>query len=199
MIERSERGFALPMLFLPLTSNKERGKIMESVLKTKDLKLEGFQTLEQDFFRVCKKLGIKNNAQLLLIYLRGLHCRFGRPDIYRSDAIIIDEMGICSETLRRARKALQQRQVIDYKSSHGRGRSTTYLILKTELAPIIKPLKKMGMLPQKDGFYRTNSRTKTPQKDAPKLKDKKEGIFIPVDRKTMEKDIVKLLEDLNNK
>jgi hypothetical protein len=97
-----------------------------------------YQKLEQNFFVLCKKRGIKGEARTLLIYLRGLYCAFGKPDFYCKDKIITEDLQISRMHLYRIRKKLMERGVIEFKTSSGNGKSTEYLILKTELAPELK-------------------------------------------------------------
>ena len=101
-------------------------------------KLDGYQRLEQDFFRLCGLRNIKHSAMLVLIYLRGLYCWFQKPTFHYPDKNIVKDLNLSRKQLNRIRKLLQERGVIEYKSYEGRGKETDYFILKTELAPEIK-------------------------------------------------------------
>ena len=50
----------------------------------------------------------------------------------------MQDLGISRNTLRQARRHLQERGVINFYISNGRGKATRYLMLETELAPEIK-------------------------------------------------------------
>jgi hypothetical protein len=125
--------------------------------------LEGYQRLDQDFFRLCIKRGIKGESRTLFLYLRGLYCFFGKPAFYCPDKNIMEDLALSRMTVNRARKTLRQRGVIEYKTFEGRGRATEYLILKTELAPIIKGNKMSPFLHKMLPFNGRQSSTKRSQ------------------------------------
>ncbi|NQU74418.1 MAG: hypothetical protein HQ547_06920 [Candidatus Omnitrophica bacterium] len=76
---------------------------------------------------------------LLLIYLRGLYCRFGNIFTWKNKTII-DDLGIDRRTLQRSRLLFREKGIIDFVSGKGQA-STEYLILDTVLAPE-KPVRK---------------------------------------------------------
>jgi len=75
---------------------------------------------------------------LLFIYLRGLYAYYGKPTFYYKDESIIKDLGMTRNTLKSARKRLQEAGVIDFYTYSGRGKAPRYLILETELAPARK-------------------------------------------------------------
>jgi hypothetical protein len=103
--------------------------------------MKGYQFLKNDFFNTCRRRRINKIPMLLLIYLRGLYAYYGKPIFFCKDEFIIRDLGLPRRTLQRARIKLQERGVIEFRSFHGRGKVTHYLILKTELAPTLKRAK----------------------------------------------------------
>ena len=99
--------------------------------------MKGYQFLENDFFSLCKTREIGATPMLIYIYLRGLYCRFQKPDFFVSDKIIREDLSISQSTLARAREFLQTRGVISYQSGKGAHR-TIYTMLGTVLLPIVK-------------------------------------------------------------
>ena len=99
--------------------------------------MKGYQFLENDFFSLCKTREIGSTPMLLYIYLRGLYCRFQKPNFFASDKIIREDLSISQSTLARVREFLQTRGVIKYRSGRGSD-STTYTMLGTVLLPIVK-------------------------------------------------------------
>ena len=99
--------------------------------------MKGYQFLENDFFSLCKTREIGATPMLLYIYLRGIYCRFQKPDFFASDKIIREDLSISQSTLARAREFLQTRGVITYQSGKG-ANPTTYTMLGTVLLPIVK-------------------------------------------------------------
>jgi MarR-like DNA-binding transcriptional regulator SgrR of sgrS sRNA len=149
-------------------------------------KLEGYQILEQEFFRLCRIRKIENNSILLLIYLRGLYRRFGKPAFYYPDAIVREALGISKQTLQVARKKLQERGVIEYKTFSGRGHATEYLMLRTELAPEIQ-IKGMKTIPIRDEkhpnyHHRVSSKRDEFQPSKVFKKEQKKEVFVPMNR-----------------
>ena len=112
--------------------------------------MRGYQFLKNDFFALCNKRQLSISATLLLIYLNGLYSFFRKPVFYCSDSQVTDHLPFSVDTLRRARKELQVKGLIEFKSSHGRGRSIAYAILETDVAPEIKG----SNLPQKGSILR---------------------------------------------
>jgi len=100
--------------------------------------MKGYQFLQNAFFSTCHKRKITKLPMLLLIYLRGLYAYYGKPTFYYKDDLIMKDLGVTKNTLRKARNHLRERGVIDFYVSAGRGKATRYLILETELAPAIK-------------------------------------------------------------
>ena len=99
--------------------------------------MKGYQFLENDFFSLCKTRKIGSTPMLLYIYLRGLYCRFQKPNFFASDKIIREDISISQSTLSRAREFLQTRGVIKYQSGKG-ANPTTYTMLGTVLLPVVK-------------------------------------------------------------
>ncbi len=97
----------------------------------------GYQFLENDFFELCRTREIGRIPMLLLIYLRGLYCRFQKPVFTWQDKKITGHLGISRSTLGRARTYLQTRGVIQYKSGIG-NKPTEYTMLGSVLLPVIK-------------------------------------------------------------
>jgi len=94
---------------------------------------KGYQYLGNDFWGLVATRKIYRTAQLLYIYLRGRYCRFG-PEFHWADAEIRKHLGITQQTLRNAKKYLQERGLILFKSGAG-GRLTHYSMLASVLLP----------------------------------------------------------------
>jgi len=94
---------------------------------------KGYQYLGNDFWGLVATRKVYRTAQLLYIYLRGRYCRFG-PEFHWADAEIRKHLGITQQTLRNAKKYLQERGLILYKSGAG-GRLTRYSMLASVLLP----------------------------------------------------------------
>ena len=101
--------------------------------------MKGYQYLENDFFELCKTRKIHRIPMLLYIYLRGLYCRFQKPDFFWPDETIRTHIGISQSTLQRARSYLQERGLIKYRSGIGRS-PTRYTLLATTLLPRVVKL-----------------------------------------------------------
>ena len=101
--------------------------------------MKGYQYLENDFFELCKTRKIHRIPMLLYIYLRGLYCRFQKPDFFWPDETIRTHLGISQSTLQRARSYLQERGLITFKSGIGRI-PTRYTLLATTLLPRVVKL-----------------------------------------------------------
>jgi len=99
--------------------------------------MKGYQFLENDFFSLCKTRKIGATPMLLYIYLRGLYCRFQKPNFFASDKTIREDLSISQSTLARVREFLQTRGVIKYQSGKG-ANLTTYTMLGTVLLPVVK-------------------------------------------------------------
>jgi len=76
-----------------------------------------YQYLHYTFFETCRKRRISKTPMLLLIYLRGLYCRFGNIFTWKNKTII-DDLGIDRRTLQRSRLLLREKGII--KSHSGR-------------------------------------------------------------------------------
>ena len=100
--------------------------------------MKGYQFLQNNFFGTCRVRKISKLSMLLLIYLRGLYAYYGKPTFFYKDEQIMQDLGVSRNTLRQARRHLQERGVINFYISNGRGKATRYLMLETELAPEIK-------------------------------------------------------------
>lgn len=94
---------------------------------------KGYQYLGNDFWEFVITRKVYRTAQLLYIYLRGRYCRFG-PEFHWADAEIRRHLGITQQTLRNAKKYLQERGLILFKSGAG-GRFTHYSMLASVLLP----------------------------------------------------------------
>ena len=99
--------------------------------------MKGYQYLENDFFTLCKTREIGQTPMLLYIYLRGLYCRFQKPNFFYFDTQIKDHLNISQSTLARARDYLQKRGVLKFTSGKGK-HPTQYTMLGTVLLPVIK-------------------------------------------------------------
>ena len=71
---------------------------------------------------------------LLLIYLRGLYCRFQGPVFFWKDKDVRQDIGLSQHTLINARRFLQDKELLKFKSGDGR-HATQYTILDTVLLP----------------------------------------------------------------
>ena len=99
--------------------------------------MKGYQFLENDFFDLCKTREIGHVRMLLLIYLRGLYCRFQKPGFNWPDKTTREHLGISQSTLARAREYLQARGNIKFESGTGTN-ATAYTMLGTVLLPVVK-------------------------------------------------------------
>ena len=99
--------------------------------------MKGYQHLEMEFFELCEARKIYRTPQHLLIYLRGLYCRFQKPLFFWFDKTLRKHLGISQSTLLRSRQYLKERGEIDFISGLG-SKPTQYIMLKTVLLPVIK-------------------------------------------------------------
>jgi len=99
--------------------------------------MKGYQFLQNDFFDICQTRNIKRIPMLLYIYLRGLYCRFQKPNFFWNDSMIRKQLGISTNTLVSAKKYLQKRGLITYSSGTGRT-PTQYTMLGTALLPKLR-------------------------------------------------------------
>ena len=110
--------------------------------------MKGYQVLKNDFFPLCRTRQIPAIPMLLYIHLRGLYCRFSRPDIYAYDKDILQDIPISQSTLARARELLQTRGLITYQSGKG-AKPTNYKMLGTVLLPTFKtPVRSRNIKPE---------------------------------------------------
>lgn len=77
---------------------------------------------------------------LLYIYLRGLYCRFQKPNFFWDDKTTRKHLGITQTTLASAKSYLQERGLLKYQSGTGRT-PTQYTLLGTVLLPELRVLK----------------------------------------------------------
>lgn len=82
--------------------------------------MKGYQFLEDNFFELCETRNVHRIPMLLYIYLRGLYCRFQKPNFFWNDSTIKKQLGISTNTLTSAKKYLQERGLIKYSSGTGR-------------------------------------------------------------------------------
>lgn len=99
--------------------------------------MKGYQFLQNDFFELCKTRKIKRIPMLLYIYLRGLYCRFQKPNFFWHDKTAKKHLGISTNTLSSAKAYLQERGLIKYTSGIGRT-PTQYTMLGTVLLPELR-------------------------------------------------------------
>jgi len=99
--------------------------------------MKGYQFLQNDFFELCRTRKISRIPMLLYIYLRGLYCRFQKPTFYWYDKTTRDHLGISVNTLSAAKKHLQERGLIEYKSGTGRI-PTHYTMLGAAILPELR-------------------------------------------------------------
>lgn len=99
--------------------------------------MKGCQFLENNFFELCETRKVRKIPMLLYIYLRGLYCRFQKPNFFWNDSTIRKQLGISTNTLTSAKKYLQERGLIKYSSGTGRT-PTQYAMLGTALLPELK-------------------------------------------------------------
>ena len=99
--------------------------------------MKGYQHLEMQFFELCEARKIYRTPQHLLIYLRGLYCRFQKPIFFWPDKPLRRHLGISQSTLMRSRQYLKERGEIDFICGVG-NKPTQYIMLKTVLLPVIK-------------------------------------------------------------
>ena len=102
--------------------------------------MKGFQFLENNFFDLCETRKIHRLPMLLYIYLRGLYCRFQKPNFFWYDKTTRKHLGITQTTLASAKSYLQERGLIQYQSGTGRI-PTQYTMLGTVLLPELRVLK----------------------------------------------------------
>ena len=74
---------------------------------------------------------------LLFIYLRGLYCRFQGPVFFWKDKDVRQELGLSQHTLIDARRFLQDKELLIFKSGDGR-HATQYTLLGSVLLPELR-------------------------------------------------------------
>jgi hypothetical protein len=99
------------------------------------LKPNGYQILPQDIFEKVGGFGIRSLQLLLFIYLRGLCAKFQSSAFFWKDAQIESDLRMNHKALQRARKALQDKNMIKYVSGKGKS-NTVYKILPPTLLPM---------------------------------------------------------------
>jgi len=99
--------------------------------------MKGYQFLENNFFELCQTRKVRRIPMLLYIYLRGLYCRFQKPNFFWYDSEIKKQLGISTNTLTSAKKYLQERGLIKYSSGTGRTASQ-YTMLGAVLLPELR-------------------------------------------------------------
>jgi len=99
--------------------------------------MKGYQFLENNFFELCETRNVRRIPMLLYIYLRGLYCRFQKPNFFWNDSTIKRQLGISTNTLTSAKKYLQERGLIKYSSGTGRT-PTQYTMFGTALLPELR-------------------------------------------------------------
>ena len=136
--------------------------------------MKGYQFLENTFFDLCETRKITRVPMLLYIYLRGLYCRFQKPNFFWNDKTTRKHLGITQTTLTSAKAYLQERGLLRYQSGTGRI-PTQYTMLGTVLLPELRvsKIKTLGQstrayegLKNRDPLYTSKERLK-----------KKVGIF----------------------
>ncbi|UCD55713.1 MAG: hypothetical protein JSV93_02690 [Candidatus Omnitrophota bacterium] len=99
--------------------------------------MKGYQFLQNSFFELCETRKIRRIPMLLYIYLRGLYCRFQKPNFFWHDKTIKKHLGISTNTLSAAKSYLQERGLIKYTSGIGRT-PTQYTMLGAVLLPELR-------------------------------------------------------------
>lgn len=112
----------------------------------KGKKDSGYQYLENAFWELIATRKIYGIPQLLYIYLRGKYCKYG-PEFYCSDAELIESMGVCRNTFRKARRYLQERGLVLLKKGGGKT-WTYYTMLDSVLLPNIRRVRGSKYDPQ---------------------------------------------------
>jgi len=102
--------------------------------------MKGYQFLENNFFELCETRKIRRIPMLLYIYLRGLYCRFQKPNFFWDDKTTRKHLGITQTTLASAKSYLQERGLLRYQSGSGRT-PTQYTMLGAVLLPELRVLK----------------------------------------------------------
>ena len=130
--------------------------------------MKGYQFLENDFFALCEIRKINKVPMLLYIYLRGLYCRFQKPNFFWDDKTTRKHLGITQTTLASAKCYLQERGLLRYQSGTGRT-PTQYSMLGTVLLPELRvsKIKTLGHstrtyegLKNRDPIYTSKERLK---------------------------------------
>jgi hypothetical protein len=80
-----------------------------------------------------QRRNMKLDELALAIYLRGKSGRFGNP-YPQADKYTCKELNISKKILRKLRRKLQEKGVIKYDTSLGRGKATVYTMLDTIMA-----------------------------------------------------------------
>ena len=99
--------------------------------------MKGYQFLENNFFELCETRKVRRIPMLLYIYLRGLYCRFQKPNFFWNDSTIKKQLGISANTLTSAKKYLQERGLVKYSSGTGRT-PAQYTMFGTALLPELR-------------------------------------------------------------
>lgn len=99
---------------------------------------KGYQYLENDFFELCKTRKIRPLPMLLYIYLRGLYCRFQKPEFFWPDKNTLDQLGITHPTLQKARKELAEKGLLIFTPGNGVSNPTQYTLIGNVLLPDLK-------------------------------------------------------------
>ena len=130
--------------------------------------MKGYQFLENDFFELCATRKIRRIPMLLYVYLRGLYCRFQKPNFFWDDKTTRKHLGITQTTLASAKSYLQERGLLKYQSGTGRT-PTQYTMLGTALLPELRvsKIKTLGQsiriyegLKNRDPLYASKERLK---------------------------------------
>ena len=89
---------------------------------------------EVGLYSMAKDRNLKLDEMMLSVYLRGKFLRFNMNPFYLKDSIVIDELNISRNTLRRIRNILKTKALIKFTPGLGVKNHTTYTMLDTYMA-----------------------------------------------------------------
>ena len=108
----------------------------------KGVVVTGYQRIDMmNFKELTNTRKLKPTSTLVFLFLRGLYCRFGKPEFYCKDSIIRDYLTISKNTLKASKQELMEKGLIRVTKGVGR-KSSSYEMLETfksrgsEIAPL---------------------------------------------------------------